>query len=143
MITKEDNDANNLTNKIIGIWEFVKTTDSQGNNIDSYKRSFGTVQATGPKLIYNKDKTYTKVFTPENSDNGYWKFNPKISTIEHDLYIDSTDWIGKDLIKRKLAIKKSDGKYYEPIQDKIFKLEEKEMWIDNRGLINIYKKVDK
>ena len=130
-----------LTNKIIGVWEFVRTTDTNGNKLDSYQGSFGTVEATGPKLIYNKNKTYTMVFTPKNSDKGYWRFNPKNSTIEHDLYIDSTDWVGKDLIRQKLAIKKSDGKYYELIEDKIFKLQNDEMWIDNRGLIDIFKKI--
>jgi hypothetical protein len=128
------------TDKIVGEWEFIKTTDINGNKLENYQGSFGTVQATGPKLIYNKDKTYIKIFTPKNSDKGFWKFNSETSTIEHDLFIDNTDFIGQDLIKKKLAVKKSDGKYYELIEDKILKIENDEMLIDNRGLIDVYKK---
>lgn len=130
-----------LTNEIIGVWEFLEMTDKQGNKLDSYKTGFGTVTATGPKLIYNKNKTYIKVFTPNNSDKGYWRFNPQLSTIEHDLFIDSTDFIGKDLIKNKLAIKKPDGNYYELIEDKILKFEKNQLFIDHRGLINVYQRV--
>jgi len=48
----------------------------------------------------------------KNTDVGNWKFNPETMTIEHDLYIDSTDFVGKDLIRQKLAVKSSDGNYY-------------------------------
>lgn len=137
-----DYNSSDSTHKIVGVWKFV-TTDPHGNKLNSYQASFGTIEATGPKLFYNKDGTFTQIFKPENSYSGYWRFNPKTSTIEHDLYIDSTDWIGQDLIKRKLAIKKSDGKYYELIEHRVLKLSNDEMWINNRGLINVYKKTHK
>lgn len=133
-------DKTDLTNVIIGTWNFVETREPNGNKLESYERSFGTVQATGPKLIYKSDFTYNKVFTPKNTDVGNWKFNFQTMTIEHDLYIDSTDFIGKDLIKKKLAVKSTDGNYYERIEDKILKIEKEEMLIDNRGLIDVYKK---
>ena len=138
--SKTDN-SSDLTKKITGVWEFIETTDTNGKKLDSYQGSFGTVQATGPKLIYNKDKTYIKVFTPVNSDTGFWRFNSANSTIEHDLYIDSESWVGKDLIEKKLAEKKPDGKYYELIEDRIIKIDENTMYIDNRGLVDIYKKI--
>ena len=137
---KVKTDKKDWTNVIIGTWNFVETRDPNGNKLESYEGSFGTVQATGPKLIYNSDFTYNMVFTPKNTDIGNWKFNSETMTIEHDLYIDSSDFVGKDLIRQKLAIKSSDGKYYERIDDKILKIENEEMLIDNRGLINVYKK---
>jgi hypothetical protein len=133
-------DKTDLTNVIIGSWNFVETRDPNGNKIESYDGSFGTVQATGPKLIYKPDFTYNKVFTPKNTDVGNWKFNSQTMTIEHDLYIDSTDFVGKDLIRQKLAVKSANGNYYERIEDKILKIEKEEMLIDNRGLIDVYKK---
>ena len=139
--SNSENSNSDLTKKIIGSWEFIMTTDNNGNKLENYQGSFGTVQATGPKLIYNKDKTYIKVFTPVNSDKGLWRFNPETSTIEHDLYIDSTDQVGQDLIMKKLAEKKSDWKYYDLIEDKVLKLENDKMLIDNRGLIDVYKKI--
>lgn len=128
-------------NLIIGSWEFVQTQDLNGNKLESYEGSFGTVNATGPKLIYKKDSTYNKVFTPKNTDKGKWRFNEKTMTIEHDLFIDSTSWVGQDLIKRGLAEKKKDGNYYELIEDKVLKIEDGKIYIDNRGLIDVFKKV--
>lgn len=149
---KTENQTSKVPNKflsnlksedIIGSWNFVETRDINGKKLDSYEGSFGTVQATGPKLIYKADFTYEKVFTPKNTDTGNWKLNSKTNTIEHNLYIDSTDFIGKDLIKKKLAVKSENGKYYERIEDKIINLEKDEMLIDNRGLIDVYKKEKK
>jgi hypothetical protein len=125
---------------IIGSWKFIETLDMNGKKLENYEGSFGTVQATGPKLIYKSNSTYEKIFTPKNTDIGNWKFNTKTNTIEHDLYIDSTDFVGKDLIRQKLAVKFQDGKYYERIEDRVIKIEKGEMFIDNRGLINVYKK---
>jgi hypothetical protein len=137
----KNNDDSDYTNKLIGVWEFVETTDTNGNKLNSYQGSFGTVQATGPKLIYNKDKSYVKVFTPKNSDTGFWKFNSETSTIEHDLYVDSTSSVFPYLLKDKLIEKKSDGKYYELIEDKVLKIEQNKIFIDERGLINVYKRI--
>jgi len=149
---KTENQTSKVPNKIIsnlksediiGSWKFVETRDINGKKLYSYEGSYGTVKATGPKLIYKEDFTYEKNFTPKNTDTGNWKFNNKTNTIEHDLYVDSTNFIGKDLIKRKLAIKAENGKYYERIEDKIINLEKDEMQIDNRGLIDVYKKEKK
>ncbi len=131
----------NYRDQLIGSWEFVQTQDLNGNKLERYEGSFGTVNAIGPKLIYNKDSTYNKVFTPKNTDKGKWRFNEKTMTIEHDLFIDSTTWVGQDLIKRGLAEKKKDGNYYELIEDKVLKIEDGKIYIDNRGLIDVFKKV--
>lgn len=138
--TENKNPQNENSQKLIGTWEFIETRDSSGKKLESYQGSFGTVQATGPKLIYNKNYTYTKVFTPVNSDNGFWKFNSETSTIEHDLYVDSLSPIFPYLLKDNLIEKKRDGNYYELIEDKIIKIEGNEMLLNNRGLIDVYKK---
>lgn len=128
---------------IIGSWNFIETRDLNEKKLDNYEGSFGTIQSSGPKLIYKANFTYEKVFTPKNSDIGNWKLNDKTNTIEHDLYIDSTDFIGKDLIKKKLAVKFANGNYYERIENKILKIEKDLMFIDNRGLVDVYKKEKK
>ena len=149
---KTENQALTVENKslteiksedIIGSWNFIETRDINGKKLENYEGSFGTVEASGPKLIYKPNFTYEMVFTPENKDIGNWKLNNKTNTIEHDLYIDSTDFVGKDLIRQKLAVKSENGKYYERIEYRILKFEKIEMFIDNRGLIDVYSKEKK
>ena len=149
---KTENQTSKVENKnlteiksedIIGSWNFIETRDLNGKKLESYQGSFGTVEASGPKLIYKPNFTYEMIFTPKNTDIGNWKLNNKTNTIEHDLYIDSTDFVGKDLIRQKLAVKSENGKYYERIDDRIIKFEKDEMLIDNRGLIDVYRKEKK
>lgn len=129
---------NNYEKMLIGSWIHIETRDEQGKKIDSNDPV--RVLMNEPNLVYESNFTYRKIFTPENSDSGKWKFNTKTMTIEHDLFIDSTDFVGKDLIKQGLAIKQKDGKYYEENNDKVVKLMDNELIIDRYGMQIVYKK---
>lgn len=111
----------NDTNKdLVGTWEFVEMRDNQNKKVDTIRHGgFGYEIATGPLLTYKKDGSYSKQFTPENIDNGFWTFDSKTNKIIHYLLIDATTMIGNDLVKRGLAKKYADGNYYEIIEDKI------------------------
>lgn len=123
---------------LIGSWSYIETRDEQGKKIES-DNALRTLM-NEPNLVYESNFTYRKIFTPESSDTGKWKFNTKTMTIEHDLFIDSTDFVGKDLIKQGLAIKQKDGKYYEENNDKVIKLMDNELIIDRYGMQIVYKK---
>jgi hypothetical protein len=112
----------------------------RGEKIESYNHGFGEIKAGGPQIRLNENGTYEKIFTPTNTDSGYWKLNQKLMIIEYSLYIDSTDWIGKDLIKKGLAEKQKDGNYYERITDQILKLSGDEMILNKRGNQLVYVK---
>jgi hypothetical protein len=103
--------GSSYSTKLVGSWSYIETRDSQGKKIE-YDDSVKTL-INEPRLVYKTNFIYRKIFTPENSDTGKWKFNIKTMTIEHHLFIDSTDFVGKDLIRQGLAIKQKDGKYYE------------------------------
>jgi hypothetical protein len=126
------------TKMLIGSWTYIESRDEQGKKIqpDDAMRTL----MNEPNLVYESNFTYRKIFTPESSDTGKWKFNAKTMTIEHDLFIDSTDFVGKDLIKQGLAIKQKDGKYYEENNDKVMKLMDNELIIDRYGMQIVYKK---
>jgi hypothetical protein len=131
------------TNKdLIGTWEFVEMRDNQNEKVDTIRHPIGYEIASGPLLIYNKDGTYTKKFTPRNSDEGIWTFDSRSNEIIHYLLIDSTTMIGKDLIKRQLAIKYADGNYYEKIKDKIIIKSKNEIEVFRRENLKMkYRKI--
>ncbi|GAA4776643.1 MULTISPECIES: hypothetical protein [Flavobacterium] len=126
------------SSKLIGSWSYVESRDEQGKKIEPDNGI--RILMNEPNLFYSNDFNYKKIFTPENSDTGKWKFNSKTMTIEHDLFIDSTDFIGKDLIKQGLAKKQKDGKYYQKDDSKVLKLTDKEMIIQGTGIQVVYKK---
>lgn len=133
----------NASNRsLVGTWEFVKILNKESIKIDTIWHGMGFELANGPLLTYKDDGTYIKKFTPKNSDSGYWSFDTNSGDIVHQLYIDSTEWIGQDLIKRGLAIKFSDGNYYEEIRDKVVIESESELVVFGRNEIQrIYKKL--
>lgn len=127
----------NYSKKLVGTWTYIESRDEAGNKI---KPNDKRVLMNEPNLIYNADFTYQKIFTPRNSDFGKWKYNPKTMVLRYDLFIDSTDFIGKNLIKKGLAKKQKDGKYYETLSAKIAKLTEDEMSVESYGSFLIYRK---
>lgn len=140
--------SNNVINKsytndnlnLIGTWKCSEMRNHRGEKIETYNHGFGEIKAGGPQIRLNENGTYEKIFTPTNTDSGFWKLNQELMTIEYDLYIDSTDWIGKDLIKKGLAVRQKDGNYYERITDEILKLNEDEMILNKRGNQLVYNK---
>ncbi|ANH83224.1 hypothetical protein A8C56_21595 [Niabella ginsenosidivorans] len=114
--------------------------DDKGKKIKSYSNGYMMVNAGGPTIIFNSDGTYKKIFTPQNADTGFWRFDSLKMYIHYDLYIDSTDWVGKDLIKTGEAVKYPNGNYYEKIQDKILRYDDPELILDERGSQMVFKK---
>tara|TARA_B100000609_G_C17178585_1_gene415793 strand:- start:19 stop:525 length:507 start_codon:yes stop_codon:yes gene_type:complete len=126
---------NEQTRNLIGIWEFVKILDQGNNKVDTIWHGMGFEIANGPELTYKEDGTYVKKFTPVNSDSGRWNFDKNSSSIIHQLYIDSTNWIGQDLIEKGLAVKFDNGLYYEQITDKVNIISDSEMAVYGRNNI--------
>ncbi len=126
--------------KIIGKWKYIETKTKFGEKVESIESNYGTLIESGPKIIYNSDHTYKMIFTSENIDKGKWKFNQKTMTIEHQLLIDSSNTIGKSLIKDGEAIKQSDGNYYEKNDCVISKIDDKEMVVNEYDLRKIYRR---
>jgi hypothetical protein len=138
--TFQPNDSNK---DLIGTWEFFEMRDDQNKKVDTIRNGMGYEIAAGPLLNYKNDGTYTKRFTPTNTDEGIWTFDPKSNAIIHYLLIDSTEMIGKDLIKRRLATKYNDGNYYEIINDKIIIKSKNEIEVYRRENLRMkYRKID-
>lgn len=129
--------------KLVGVWSYVETRNHLGDKIESIEhKHVSEIEASGPEIYLKADGSFTQIFQKKYRHKGNWNFNNETMTIEYDLYIDSTDWIGKDLIKSGLAIKQSDGLYYERIEDRILEFGEGLMVIDLRGNQQVYKKRD-
>lgn len=112
-----------LKKELIGTWKFVELRDAGNKKIDTIKHPFGYEIPEGPILTYNGDGTYSKQFTPTNTDKGKWHFdNDKKAIVHHLYYTKPYDFASKDLIARGHAIKDKSGEYYEIIVDKIIKL---------------------
>jgi len=115
--------TDSLKKELIGTWKFVELRDAGNKKIDTIKHPFGYEIPEGPLLTYNVDGTYSKQFTPKNTDKGKWHFdNAKKAIVHHLYYTKPYDFASKDLIARGQAIKDKSGEYYEIIVDKIIKL---------------------
>lgn len=133
------NIASDPDKRLIGTWEYVEMRNMNGEKITSYKQSFGTVLASGPEITFLADGTFKKKFLANNIQTGLWQLDDKAMIINYDLYIDSTDFVGKDLIKKGLAVKQHDGNYYERISTQILHLMDSELILYERGNQVVYK----
>ena len=64
-----------LKQQLIGTWEFVELRDKDNKIVDTiwHKTAYEVVK--GPLLTYRSDGSYSKQFTPLNTDNGKWYFD--------------------------------------------------------------------
>ena len=138
--TPRESNTTEMIEQLCGTWNFVEMRDYKGRKIDSYQESFGRVKATGPQIILSEDMSYQKVFFANRSDTGFWRFDIKTMTIHYQLFIDSTTWVGKDLIEKGLAQKLSDGNYYEEIKEQVKELKDSTMILQKRGGQYVYQK---
>lgn len=125
---------------LVGTWTFLEMRNNKNKKIESYSNGHMIVDATGPTIVFNQDGTFRKIFTPQNEERGYWRYDTTRKLINYDLYIDSTDWVGKDLIKRGEASKYPDGKYYEKIRDIIVRHTATELILNERGSQMVFKR---
>ena len=141
-IQEEKISFNESNSDLVGTWKFVKMIDQYGNKIDTIWHGQACEIVTGPLTTFNQDGTYTKIFTPKNTDTGKWIFDSQEKLLTLFLYIDSTYWVGKHLINIKLAVKHQDNNYYEKLEYRILKLTPDTLQILSSGKRNmIYRKV--
>lgn len=132
-----------LKRELIGTWKFVELRDKDYKKVDTIKHPFGYEIPEGPLLIYNADGTYSKQFTPKNTDKGKWYYdNDKKAIVHHLYYTKPYDFASKDLITRGHAIKDKNGEYYEIITDNIINLSnDKLILLERQGRQRTFKKV--
>lgn len=136
--------------KLIGKWIFVKTVDSNNNEINLIKQKGPNgmdmnIVAKGPVIEIYEDKTYTKKFTEVNTDSGNWKLISE-NEIEFEMVIPENSRQGK-LIKQtqkfipKKWRKDKDGSFLDASIDKIIGITENELKIEfQKNYIMIYRK---
>lgn len=134
---------------LVGNWEFKVLQNKNEDKLDTIRNTRLTHQFGGFELVnradikFNGDGTYEKQFTPTNIDTGKWEFDDKSNEIIFYLFIDPETFVGKDLIKKGLAVKHSDGKYYERLTEKLISVTENELRIiEKSNRIKVYKRKD-
>ncbi len=128
---------------LVGTWEFEKMMVKNGNQVDTIWHGQAHEIANGPKLTYNADGSYTKQFTPKNTDSGTWVYDANKKEILHDLiYKKPYSFAAKYLIDSGHAKKNKKGDYYEVITDEVIELSNEKLIISARdGNRRIYKKL--
>lgn len=115
--------SDSLRIELIGTWEFVELRDKHNNKVDTIKHSFGYEIPKGPLVTYRANGTYSKQFTPNNTDNGKWYFDSQQNAIVHLLYYERPyNFAAKSLIEKGHATKDENGEYYEVLTYKIIEL---------------------
>jgi hypothetical protein len=146
--TKENID----TTLLIGQWIFVKTLDSNNNEVkyitEDYKFSDGRafqIAAKGPDITINVDHTYVKKFTDVNSDKGNWKMISN-NEIEYGMLIAKDSREGNMIKQAQELLGKtwrtdSNGNYIDGSTDKIILLTENEMRVEYHKIyVLVYRK---
>ena len=141
-----------MTEKLIGKWTYIKTVDKGNKKIEFVYRTYPNgektkIVASGPEITLNKDGTYTKKFTEENSDNGNWKIISR-NEVEYEMLILKDSKQGKMIqMTQKLLNKKwrqdEKGNYLDSSTDKITLLSQTEMKVEyEKEYTLIYKKLE-
>ena len=115
--------TDSLKKELIGTWEFVELRDKDNNKVDTIRHGQGFEIPKGPLLTYRADGTFSKQFTPKNTDKGKWYFDKDKNAIIHLLYYEKPySFAAKYLIDKGHAKQDKNGDYYEVITDKIVEL---------------------
>ena len=137
-----------LKTELIGTWEFVEVRDAQGNKVDTIFHNVpgldkkGWEIPKGPLLTYNPDGTYSKQFTPQNTDRGKWYYDKKKKAIIQMLYYEKPYRMAAQyLIDKGHAKKDENGDYYEVIRDEVVELtDDKLIILERDGRQRTFKK---
>lgn len=126
--------SDSLKTELIGTWEFVELRDKHNKKVDTIKHPFGYEIPKGPLITYRANGTYSKQFTPKNTDSGKWYFDRNQNAIIHYLYYTKPyDFVEKSLIEKGHAIKDGNGEYYEINIDKVIELTNIKLTISERN----------
>jgi len=126
--------SDSLKTELIGIWEFVELRDKNNNKVDTIKHQFGYEIPKGPLITYRANGTYSKQFTPKNTDSGRWYFDRQQNAIIHFLYYTKPyGYVEKILIEKGHAVEDENGEYYEINIDKIIELTNIKLTISERN----------
>lgn len=139
---------NEFKTELIGTWEFVELRDAQGNKVDTVFHNIpgfdkqGWEIPKGPLLTYDFNGTYSKRFTPQNTDTGKWYYDKKKKAIIHILYYEKPYMMtAKYLIDIGHAKKDKNGEYYEIITDEVLILtDDKLVILEREGRQRTFKK---
>ncbi len=152
----QENNGIDITNSeqtLVGNWVFVKTLDQNGKEIKKITLDRNTpdgkpitLNAKGPEIIIKSDGTYTKIFTPENSDNGVWRIK-STNEIEYEMVILENSRQGQMIIQTQKFFsdkkwrKDEKGNFLDASTDRIMELTESEMKVEyEKDYILVYKK---
>ena len=99
-----------IEQKLIGEWSYIKTIDSLGNNVEAVNKynvngKETKIIASGPYLIINSDKSYTAVFSEIHSDTGNWELISK-DEIEYEIVIPKESRQGRLIIQTQKILNK-------------------------------------
>ncbi len=135
---------------IIGKWNYIKSTDKENKPIEHIIRKYPNgkemkIVASGPNIIINKDGTYEKKFTKENTDYGNWEMLTE-DEIKFEMVIPKNSEQAKFIAIAQKAMGKKwkedeKGNYLDSSTDKIISLTETIMKIEyEKDYVLIYKK---
>ena len=147
-------DISNSEQTLIGKWEFTKTLDQNGNEVKKISLDENTPDgkpmtliAKGPDIIIRTDGTYTKIFTPVNSDNGVWRIKSS-NEIEYEMVITKDSRQGRMIIHTQKIFpdkkwrKDEKGNFLDASTDRILELTESEMKVEyEKDYVLVYKKI--
>lgn len=147
--TTENNDTTKL---LIGEWVFVKTLDSNNNEVkyvtQDYKGPDGRdiqIVANGPDITINVDHTYFKKFTDIYSDKGTWKLISN-NEVVYEMIIEKDSRQGNMIQQTQILLGKkwrtdSKGNYLDASTDKIVLLTDNEMRVEyHKKYVLVYRK---
>lgn len=142
----------NLEKLLIGKWTFIQAVNKENKKVDYFVQDYKgfegkeiKVIANGPEIIINKDHSYLKKFTEENSDIGTWEIITK-NEIQFEIIIPMDSPQGKMILQTQKMLNKkweedTKGNFIDLSTDKIIIINETEMKIDYRNKYTlIYKR---
>ena len=116
--------------------------DKNGERVDTIWHGQAYELANGPLISFYDNGIYSMKFTPKNTNTGKWIYHTDTKTMTLQLLIDPKTWPGSDVVKRKLALKFNDDKYYEKLEYKIFQISSDTLkYLDYSDRHMIYKKI--
>lgn len=108
-----------LKKELVGTWNFLELRDKEGFKLDTIRHGNDIEIIAQPQLIFYKDGTYIKQYSPYNIERGKWKYDIENNIIIYHLYYSKPyNETSQFLIDKDHAYKDKKGDYYEVIKEK-------------------------